>query len=41
MGREAEAVAENRKALTLDPLSLPINNFLGASKELMLQVEAE
>ena len=31
MGREAEAVAENQKALTLDPLSLPINNFLGAS----------
>lgn len=31
MGREAEAVAENQKALTLDPLSLPINNFLGAT----------
>ena len=29
MGREAEAVAENQKALTLDPLSLPINNFMG------------
>jgi TolB-like protein/Tfp pilus assembly protein PilF len=31
MGREAEAVAENQKALALDPLSLPINNFLGAT----------
>ena len=29
MGHEAEAVAENQKALTLDPLSLPINNFMG------------
>ena len=29
MGREAEAIAENQKALTLDPLSLPINNFMG------------
>ena len=29
MGREAEAIAENQKAVTLDPLSLPINNFLG------------
>ncbi len=29
IGREAEAIAENQKALTLDPLSLPINNFMG------------
>jgi len=29
MGRTAEAIAENQKALELDPLSLPINNFLG------------
>lgn len=29
MGREAEALAENQKAVMLDPLSLPINNFLG------------
>ena len=29
MGRTAEAIAENRKALELDPLSLPINNFMG------------
>ena len=29
MGRRAEAVAENKKALELDPLSLPINNFMG------------
>ncbi|HXJ90958.1 MAG TPA: winged helix-turn-helix domain-containing protein [Candidatus Binatia bacterium] len=31
MGREAEAVAENQKALTLDPLSLPINNFMAVT----------
>jgi len=31
MGREAEAVVENQKALTLDPLSLPINNFMGVT----------
>ncbi len=31
MGRQAEAVAENRKALELDPLSLPINNFMGVT----------
>jgi len=31
MGRRAEAIAENKKALELDPLSLPINNFLGQS----------
>ncbi len=29
MGRIQEAIAENRKALELDPLSLPINNFMG------------
>ncbi len=29
MGRTAEAIAENKKALELDPLSLPINNFMG------------
>jgi TolB-like protein/DNA-binding winged helix-turn-helix (wHTH) protein/Tfp pilus assembly protein PilF len=31
MGRQAEAIAENQKALTLDPLSLPINNFMGVT----------
>lgn len=31
MGRMAEAVAENKKAVELDPLSLPINNFLGVT----------
>jgi len=31
MGRTAEAIAENEKAVALDPLSLPINNFLGVS----------
>ncbi|MDE3202430.1 MAG: winged helix-turn-helix domain-containing protein [Acidobacteriota bacterium] len=29
MGQRAEAIAENKKAVELDPLSLPINNFLG------------
>jgi TolB-like protein/DNA-binding winged helix-turn-helix (wHTH) protein len=29
MGRMTEAIAENKKALELDPLSLPINNFMG------------
>ena len=29
MGRMKEAIAENKKALELDPLSIPINNFLG------------
>jgi TolB-like protein/predicted Zn-dependent protease len=29
MGRKAEAIAENRKAVEIDPLSLPINNFMG------------
>jgi hypothetical protein len=29
LGRRAEAIAENRKAVELDPLSLPINNFMG------------
>ncbi len=28
MGRNAEAIAENKKAMELDPLSLPINNFM-------------
>ena len=28
MGKEADAVAENQKAVMLDPLSLPINNFM-------------
>jgi TolB-like protein/Flp pilus assembly protein TadD len=28
MGRMPEAIAENKKALELDPLSLPINNFM-------------
>ena len=31
MGREAAAIAENQKAVMLDPLSLPINNFLGVA----------
>jgi TolB-like protein/DNA-binding winged helix-turn-helix (wHTH) protein/Tfp pilus assembly protein PilF len=29
MGRMTEAITENKKALELDPLSLPINNFMG------------
>jgi tetratricopeptide (TPR) repeat protein len=29
MGRMSEAIAENKKAVELDPLSLPINNFMG------------
>ena len=29
VGRMSEAIAENQKALELDPLSLPINNFMG------------
>ena len=29
MGLRAEAIAENKKATELDPLSMPINNFLG------------
>ena len=29
MGRMKEAIAENKKALELDPLSLPMNTFLG------------
>jgi adenylate cyclase len=28
VGRVQEAIAENKKALDLDPLSLPINNFM-------------
>ena len=31
MGRTAEAIAENERALALDPLSMPINNFMGMS----------
>ena len=34
MGRTAEAIAENQKALALDPLSMPINNFMGMSYSL-------
>jgi TolB-like protein/DNA-binding winged helix-turn-helix (wHTH) protein/Flp pilus assembly protein TadD len=29
MGRKAQAIAENKRAVELDPLSLPINNFMG------------
>ena len=29
MGRKAQAIAENKRAVEIDPLSLPINNFLG------------
>ena len=29
MGRMSEAIAENQRALELDPSSLPINNFMG------------
>jgi TolB-like protein/DNA-binding winged helix-turn-helix (wHTH) protein/Flp pilus assembly protein TadD len=29
MGKNSEAIAENGKALELDPLSLPISNFMG------------
>jgi tetratricopeptide (TPR) repeat protein len=29
VGRMSEAIAENQKAMELDPLSLPINNFMG------------
>jgi TolB-like protein/DNA-binding winged helix-turn-helix (wHTH) protein/lipopolysaccharide biosynthesis regulator YciM len=31
VGRMQEAVAENKKALELDPLSLPINNFMAVT----------
>ena len=31
MGHVQEAIAENQKALQLDPLSLPINNFMAMS----------
>jgi TolB-like protein/DNA-binding winged helix-turn-helix (wHTH) protein len=34
MGRIPEAIVENQKALALDPLSLPINNFLGVTYSL-------
>jgi TolB-like protein/DNA-binding winged helix-turn-helix (wHTH) protein/Flp pilus assembly protein TadD len=29
MGRKAQAIAENKRAVEVDPLSLPINNFMG------------
>jgi TolB-like protein/DNA-binding winged helix-turn-helix (wHTH) protein/Tfp pilus assembly protein PilF len=29
MGRKAQAIAENKRAIEIDPLSLPINNFMG------------
>jgi TolB-like protein/DNA-binding winged helix-turn-helix (wHTH) protein len=29
MGRTSQAIAENKRAVELDPLSLPINNFMG------------
>jgi TolB-like protein/DNA-binding winged helix-turn-helix (wHTH) protein/Tfp pilus assembly protein PilF len=29
MGRTAQAIAENKRAVEIDPLSLPINNFMG------------
>jgi TolB-like protein/DNA-binding winged helix-turn-helix (wHTH) protein/Tfp pilus assembly protein PilF len=29
MGRKAQAIAENNRAMEIDPLSLPINNFMG------------
>jgi TolB-like protein/DNA-binding winged helix-turn-helix (wHTH) protein len=29
MGRQMQAIAENKRALELDPLSLPINTFMG------------
>jgi TolB-like protein/DNA-binding winged helix-turn-helix (wHTH) protein/Flp pilus assembly protein TadD len=29
MGRKAQAIAENKRAVEIDPLSLPINNFMG------------
>ncbi len=29
MGLKEQAIAENKKALQLDPLSLPVNNFMG------------
>ena len=31
VGRMSEAIAENQKALELDPLSLPINNFMAVT----------
>ena len=34
MGLRAEAIAEMKKAVELDPLSMPINNFLGETYEL-------
>jgi TolB-like protein/DNA-binding winged helix-turn-helix (wHTH) protein/Tfp pilus assembly protein PilF len=29
MGKTAQAIAENKRAVEIDPLSLPINNFMG------------
>ena len=29
MGRKAQAIAENKRAMEIDPLSLPINNYMG------------
>jgi TolB-like protein/DNA-binding winged helix-turn-helix (wHTH) protein/Flp pilus assembly protein TadD len=34
MGRIPEAIVENQKALALDPLSLPISNFMGVTYSL-------
>jgi TolB-like protein/DNA-binding winged helix-turn-helix (wHTH) protein/Flp pilus assembly protein TadD len=31
MGRKAQAIAENKRAVEIDPLSLPINNFMAMS----------
>src|ERR1700723_469927 len=31
MGRKAQAIAENKRALEIDPLSLPINNFMAVT----------
>ncbi len=31
MGRKAQAIAENQRAMAIDPLSLPINNFMGVT----------
>jgi TolB-like protein/DNA-binding winged helix-turn-helix (wHTH) protein/Tfp pilus assembly protein PilF len=40
MGLRAEAIAENKKAIELDPLSMPINNFLGETYLLAGDYEA-
>lgn len=31
MGRKAQAIAENKRAVEIDPLSLPINNFMAVT----------